>query len=74
MLQQLKQKDIDAIEQALRQLPIKKTWKINVAGKKLKVVRSAVNEYAVYNNGHYITTDESWQQAFKLVKVLLNEQ
>jgi intein-encoded DNA endonuclease-like protein len=72
MLQQLKQKDIDAIQQVLEKLAIKKTWKINVAGKKVKVVRSATNEYAVYNDGHYITTDENWQQAFELVKALLN--
>jgi hypothetical protein len=72
MLQQLKQKDIDTIQQALQQLPIKKTWKINVSDKKVKVVRSAANEYAVYNDGHYITADENWQQAFELVKALLN--
>jgi hypothetical protein len=72
MLQQLKQKNIDAIQKTLEQLAIKKTCKINVAGKKIKVVRSAANEYAVYNDGYYITADESWQQAFELVKVLLN--
>jgi esterase/lipase len=72
MLQQLKQKDIDAIEQALQQLPIKKIWKINVAGKKVKVVRSAANEYAIYNDGHYITADENSEQVFELVKTLLN--
>jgi hypothetical protein len=68
----MKQKDLDKISTALNSLQIKKQWKINVAGKKVKVVRSATNEYAIYNDGHYITADENWQQAFELVKALLN--
>jgi hypothetical protein len=68
----MKQKDLDKISTALNSLQIKKQWKINVTGKKVKVVRSATNEYAVYNDGHYITADENWQQAFELVKALLN--
>jgi hypothetical protein len=69
MLNQLKQKDILGMQEALQQLPIRK---INVDGKKVKVVRNTVNEYAIYNNGYYITADDNWQKVFELVKILLN--
>ncbi len=74
MLNQLKQKDILVMQEALQQLPVKKLWKINVNGIKVKVKRDTEKEYATYLNGNYITTDENWQLAFELAKALLNVQ
>jgi hypothetical protein len=71
VLEKLRQTDMDRIEAAIKNLAIKKTWKINVNGSKVKVVRKTENEYATYLNGNYITTDEAWKQAFDLSIALL---
>lgn len=70
---QLKQKNILEIQKALQQLPVKKLWKINVSGTKIKVKRGGEKEYATCLDGNYITTDENWQQAFELVTALLKQ-
>jgi hypothetical protein len=67
----IKQKILDSIKEALSNLQVKKLWKINHEGRKVKVVRKAENAYDVYHNGHYVTTDETWEQAFELTKTLL---
>jgi hypothetical protein len=66
-----KEKTIEAIREALSNLQVKKIWKINHEGIKVKVVRKAEYAYDVYHNGHYVTTDETWERAFELTKVLL---
>ncbi len=52
-------------------LAIKKTWKINENGNKVKIVRKSETEFDSYLNGNYITTDENWEQAFEIAKTLL---
>jgi hypothetical protein len=71
MLQELKQKDINNIEQTLKVLAVQKLWKINVQGNKVKVFRKSVNEYEIYHDGHYVTSDNDWKQAFDLTIELL---
>ncbi len=68
----IKQKILDDIQKELQNLPIKKLWKINHEGVKVKVRRSGETAFDVYHNGHFVTTDADWEQAFQLVKVLLD--
>jgi hypothetical protein len=70
----LKQKKTAAITAELENLPLKKTWKINADGKKIKVVRKAENCYESYLDGHYITSDEDWQTALQFVLGLLSQK
>ncbi len=65
-------KVIEAIQKSLENLAVKKSWKINFEGKKIKVVRKDKSAFEVYSDGHYVTTDETWERAFELVKVLSN--
>jgi hypothetical protein len=67
----MKQKVLDEIENALKNLPIKKLWKINHEGTKVKVKRSAETAFDIYHNGHHVTTDETWESAFELGQGLL---
>jgi hypothetical protein len=67
----IKEKILYSIKEALLNLQVKKLWKIDHEGIKVKVVRKAENAYDVYRNGHFVTTDETWEQAFELTKVLL---
>jgi hypothetical protein len=71
MLQALKQKDKTEIENAIKTLAIKKLWKINVNGNKVKVFRKSENEYEIYNDGHHVTSDTNWKEAFDLAIELL---
>jgi copper chaperone CopZ len=66
--------DIDEIKKSLETLPVKKSWKINFEGKKIKVVRKNETAFDVYLDGHFVTTDESWERAFELVQVLLQHK
>jgi 3-hydroxymyristoyl/3-hydroxydecanoyl-(acyl carrier protein) dehydratase len=65
---------IDEIKSSLENLSIKKVWKINHDGTKIKVVRKNETTFDVYLNGHFVTTDESWERAFELVQVLLQHK
>jgi hypothetical protein len=67
----IKQKTIDLIQLDIQNLAIKKLWKINENGHKVKVRRDAENEYSVYLDGHFITTLSDWEDAFNMVKTLL---
>jgi hypothetical protein len=71
MIQELKQKDINSLQQALKVLEVQKVFKINVQGNKVKVVRKSANEYEIFDNGHYVTSDNNWKQAFDLIIELL---
>jgi hypothetical protein len=62
---------IQEIKDAISTLKIKKIWKINHQGTKVKVVRKAENAFDIYHNGHHVTTDETWEEAFELTKALL---
>ncbi len=46
--------------------------KLNDEGVKVKVRRSDETSFDVYHNGHFVTTDAQWEQAFELVQVLLD--
>lgn len=59
------------IEIDIENLEIKKLFKINENGNKVKVRRDTENAYSIYLNGQYVTTDETWQQAYELTLVLL---
>ncbi len=65
---------LDEIKNSLENLAVKKSWKINFEGKKIKVVRKDNAAFEVYNDGHFVTADETWEQAFELVKVLLENK
>jgi hypothetical protein len=67
----IKEKILESIKEVLSNLQVKKLWKINHEGRKVKVVRKAENAYDVYHNGHFVTTDETWERSFELAKALL---
>jgi hypothetical protein len=56
----------------IKNLEVKKLFKINENGNKVKVRRDSENDYSIYHNGHFITTDASWEAAFELATVLIN--
>jgi hypothetical protein len=49
-------------------------FKINENGTKVKVRRDSENEYSVYLDGNFITTDTTWEAAFELALVLINDK
>jgi copper chaperone CopZ len=65
---------MNEIKNSLENLPVKKSWKINFEGKKIKVVRKDISAFDIYLDGHFITTDETWEKAFELVQVLLQHK
>jgi hypothetical protein len=67
----IKQKILDLMQLDIQNLPVKKLWKINENGHKVKVRRDAEIEYSIYFDGHYITTLADWEDAFNMVKDLL---
>jgi hypothetical protein len=68
----IKQKTLDLMQVSIQNLEIKKLWKINENGHKVKVRRDAENEFSIYLDGHYITTLADWEDALSMVKDLLN--
>ncbi len=72
-MKQLKPKELQEMETAIKNLAIKKCCKINSNGVKVKVCHKAENTYETYLNGNYITTDTEYSIAFEFVKVLLNQ-
>ena len=68
----INQKTIDKIQLDIQNLEVKKLFKINVNGNKVKVRRGSENEYSIYLNGNFVTTDATWQEALKLALVLIN--
>jgi uncharacterized protein (DUF1015 family) len=69
----IKQKTIEQMQLDIENLKVKKLFKINENGHKVKVRRDSENEYSVYFNGNFITIDATWQQAFQLALVLIND-
>lgn len=67
----IKQKILDQMQLDIQSLAIKKLWKINENGNKVKVCRDAESEYSIYLEGHYITTLADWEDTFDLAKTLL---
>jgi hypothetical protein len=67
----IKQKILDQIQLDIQNLAVKKLWKINENGHKVKVRRNAESEYSVYLDGHYITTLADWEDSFNMAKTLL---
>jgi hypothetical protein len=67
----IKQKTIDQIQLDIQDLAIKKLWKINENGHKVKVRRDTESEYSIYLDGHFITTLSDWEDSFNMVKTLL---
>jgi hypothetical protein len=72
-MEQLKPKELQEIEMDIKNLAVKKCWKINRSGTKVKICRKAENAYDTYLNGNYISTDTECTIAFELMKVLLNK-
>jgi hypothetical protein len=68
---EIKQKVIEDIKIEIQNLGVRKKLKINENGNKVKVCRTAENEYAVYFNGNFVTEDKNWEEAFELTIVLL---
>jgi hypothetical protein len=67
----IKQKILDLMQFDIQNLAVKKLWKINENGHKVKVRRDTKNEYSVYLEGHFITTLADWEDSFNMVKTLL---
>ena len=67
----IKQKTIDQIQLDIQNLVVKKLWKINENGHKVKVRRDTESEYSIYLDGHFITTLSDWEDSFSMVKTLL---
>jgi hypothetical protein len=67
----MKQKILDQMQLDIQSLAIKKLWKINENGHKVKVRRDAESEYSIYLDGHFITTLSDWEDSFNMVKTLL---
>jgi hypothetical protein len=67
----IKQKILDEIKVSIQTLSVKKQWKINENGNKVKVVRNAEKEFSIYFDGHYITTLIDWEDTFDMAKTLL---
>jgi hypothetical protein len=55
----------------IKNLAVKKLWKINENENKVKVRRNAESNYSIYLNGHYITTLTDWEDTFSMSKSLL---
>lgn len=70
----IKQKIIDQMQVDIQNLEVKKLFKINENGTKVKVRRDFENEYSIYLNGNFVTTDSNWEEAFELALVLLSEK
>jgi hypothetical protein len=67
----IKEKILDQIQLDIQNLAIKKLWKINENGNKVKVRRDAESAYSIYLDGHYITTLADWKDTFNMAKTLL---
>ncbi len=67
----IKQKIVDQMQLDIQHLVVKKLWKINENGNKVKVRRDSDSEYSIYLDGHYITTLADWEDTFNMAKSLL---
>jgi hypothetical protein len=67
----MKKKILDQIQLDIQNLAVKKLWKINENGNKVKVRRNAESEYSIYLDGNYITTLADWEDTFSMAKSLL---
>jgi hypothetical protein len=67
----IKQKILDQMQLDIKNLAVKKLWKINENENKVKVRRNAESNYSIYLNGHYITTLTDWEDTFSMSKSLL---
>jgi uncharacterized protein (DUF1015 family) len=67
----MKQKTIEQMQLDIQNLEVKKLFKINENGTKVKVRRDSEQEYSIYLDGNFITTDATWEEAFELAKTLL---
>jgi hypothetical protein len=67
----MKQKIIDFMKLDIQNLAVKKLWKINENGHKVKVRRDTESEYSVYLDGHFVTTLSDWEDSFNMAKTLL---
>jgi hypothetical protein len=67
----IKQKILDQMYLDIQNLTVKKLWKINENGHKVKVRRDAESEYSIYLDGHFITTLSDWGDSFNMAKTLL---
>jgi hypothetical protein len=67
----IKQKILDLMQVDIQNLTVKKRWKINENGHKIKVRRDTKSEYSIYLDGHYITTLADWGDSFNMAKNLL---
>jgi hypothetical protein len=70
----IKQKILDQMQLEIENLEVKKLFKINENGNKVKIRRDTENEYYIYHDGHFVTTDATWQEAFELAVVLINDK
>jgi hypothetical protein len=67
----IKKKILDQMQLDIQNLAVKKRWKINENGHKIKVRRDAESEYSIYLDGHFITTLADWEDSFNMAKILL---
>jgi hypothetical protein len=64
-------KQLDTIKSEIENLAVKKKFKINLNGNKVKVVRDSETAYTIYHDGHFIQTVETLEDTFSFVRALL---
>lgn len=64
-------KILEQIKFDIQNLEIKKLFKINENGNKIKVRRSTYNEYNIYLNGHQVNTENNWEDSYKMILALI---
>jgi hypothetical protein len=62
---------LEQIAKKLSNIKPNKPIEIKANGNKVKVVLKNVTEYHVYLDGQFISTDQDFERAFELVRVLL---
>jgi hypothetical protein len=66
-----KEKFFGKMKIAIEALAVKGVFKVKEGDNKVKIVRKGDNEFDSYLNGHLVTTDDNWEQAFEMAKTLL---
>jgi preprotein translocase subunit SecB len=63
---------LEQIVKKLSNLKPNKPFEIKANGNKVKVVLKNETEYHVYLDGQFISTDQDFERAFELIRVLLS--
>ena len=64
-------KILEQIKLDIQNLQVKKLFKINENGNKVKVRRTAESEYNIYLNGHHVNTENNCEDTYYMVLALI---